>query len=226
LAQILGAGTGLGTSMAIDAADAAIVGTASTVGTHAAGAAASAARASTVTLSETTAPTVTSSAVQSDTLAQQLAAQAQQRRLRKRRQPARAKCGAQAPGWVAAPTASSAQRAGMQAEDRVCQYLQSQGVRVLARNVQAKSGEIDVVCVDAGVLAFVEVRLRSDTRYGGAVASVGRAKQLRLIRTAQAWLPRLAARHFNGDIPPCRFDVVAVQGDAIAWLKQAFGLSS
>jgi len=112
----------------------------------------------------------------------------------------------------------------MQAEDRVCQYLQSRGARILARNVQSRSGEIDVVCVDAGVLVFVEVRQRSDARYGSAAASVGRTKQTRLIRTAQAWLARLVAHHFHGETPPCRFDVVAVQGKEIQWLKQAFGV--
>jgi len=90
------------------------------------------------------------------------------------------------------------------------------------RNVQSRHGEIDIVCVDAGDLVFVEVRQRGHARYGGAAASVGRSKQARLIRTAQVWLPRLVTRYFGGQIPPCRFDVVAVQQGRIDWLKQAF----
>jgi len=160
----------------------------------------------------------------SDALAQQLAAQAQQRRLRARRQPPRSKRSAEAPAWVQTGAASPAQQSGVQAEDRACQYLQEQGARILARNVQTRHGEIDIVCLDAGVLAFVEVRQRRSVRYGGAAASVERSKQARLIRTAQIWLPRLALRYFGGQTPPCRFDVIAVQRDGIAWLKQAFAV--
>jgi len=160
----------------------------------------------------------------SDALAQRLAAQAQQRRLRARRQPPRSKCSIETPAWTQAAAASPKQQSGVQAEDQVCQYLQAQGVRILARNVQTRHGEIDVVCLDAGVLAFVEVRQRRSARYGGAAASVGREKQARLIRTAQVWLPRLARRYFGGQTPPCRFDVIAVQRDGITWLKQAFAL--
>jgi len=157
-----------------------------------------------------------------DAMPQQLAAQAQRRRLRARRPRSRSTCGADSPAWTQAGAASPAQQSGMHIEDQVCQYLQDQGARILMRNVQARQGEIDVVCLDDGVLAFVEVRQRSSARYGGAAASVGYGKQVRLIRTAQVWLPRVTARYFDGQTPPCRFDVVAVQGDAMEWLKQAF----
>jgi len=158
----------------------------------------------------------------SDALAQQLATQAQKRRLRARRQSPRSKRSVEAPAWTQANTASPTQQSGVQAEERVCQYLREQGARILARNLQTRHGEIDVVCLDAGVLAFVEVRQRRSLRYGGAAASVGRGKQARLIRTAQVWLPRLAVRYFGGQTPPCRFDVIAVQRDGIDWFKQAF----
>jgi len=157
-------------------------------------------------------------------LAQALAISAQHKRLRARHRPARAdaRMGTGVPGWTQAAAASPAQRVGMQAEDQVCRYLQSQGVRILARNAHTRRGEIDIVCVDAGVLAFVEVRRRGLSRYGGAAASVGRAKQQRIVRAAQVWLPRLVDQYFGGHPPPCRFDMVALDGDAMTWLKQAF----
>jgi len=165
----------------------------------------------------------------SDALPQRLAAQAQQRRLRARpprpKRNASGRAQATAPAWTQTVTASSTQQLGVQVEDRVCQYLQTQGARILARNVQSRHGEIDIVCLDAGVLVFVEVRHRSSGRYGGAAASVGHSKQARLIRTAQAWLPRLVTRCFDGRMPPCRFDVVAVQQGGIDWIKQAFRMT-
>jgi putative endonuclease len=58
--------------------------------------------------------------------------------------------------------------------------------------------------------------VRSDGRFGGAAASVGAAKQQRLVFAAAHFLRGL------GDAPPCRFDVVAIDGETIEWLRAAF----
>ena len=87
----------------------------------------------------------------------------------------------------------------------------------VARGPSARAGEVDLILRDRdGTLVFVEVRVRSDARFGGAAASVGAAKRARLVFAAQAWLRRLPS------LPPCRFDVVAVDGDRIEWLRAAF----
>ena len=70
-----------------------------------------------------------------------------------------------------------------------------------------------------GTLVFVEVRSRRDASFGGAAASVGPAKQRRIRRAAEHYLRRLRA------LPPCRFDVVAIDGDRIEWLQAAFDAS-
>ncbi|TAM97399.1 MAG: YraN family protein, partial [Rhodanobacteraceae bacterium] len=84
---------------------------------------------------------------------------------------------------------------------------------------------IDLVMREGDTLVFVEVRYRRDPRFGGGAASVGAAKQRRLVRAAQGFLsdrPRLARL-------PCRFDVVAFDGDADAprceWRRNAFDAS-
>jgi putative endonuclease len=46
---------------------------------------------------------------------------------------------------------------------------------------------------------------------------VSPAKQRALVFAAQHFLMRLASP------PPCRFDVVALDGEDIAWLRGAFG---
>jgi len=160
-------------------------------------------------------------------LAQQLARRAQQKRLRIPPKPTRtgrpAAC--TLPAWTQDHSASPTQRAGLAAERQACAYLRSRGITVVAHNLSAPYGEIDLACIDAGVLVFVEVRQRSSARYGGAAASVGHSKRVRLVRTAQHWLPHLVARHFGGKMPTCRFDVITVQPDGMQWLKQAFTLS-
>ena len=101
-------------------------------------------------------------------------------------------------------------------------FLQRQGLRLIARNAQARGGELDLVMHDGHSLVFVEVRYRATDAFGGGAASVDAGKQRKLIRAAQVFLLRNPA-HSNG---PCRFDVISASGDPAAprieWLKDAF----
>ncbi len=114
------------------------------------------------------------------------------------------------------------QIAGAAAEDAACAHLLAAGCRLLARNCVFRVGELDLVMMEGQTVLFVEVRLRRDDRFGGAVASVDAGKRRKIARAAQAWLsaqPRLAQA-------PCRFDVVAVapgdDGLHCDWLRGAF----
>jgi putative endonuclease len=90
----------------------------------------------------------------------------------------------------------------------------------VARGPRARGGEVDLIVREPdGTLVFVEVRARRDARFGGAAASVGAVKQQRLIFAARHFLRRFASP------PPCRFDVVTVEGDRIEWLRAAFDAS-
>jgi len=96
-------------------------------------------------------------------------------------------------------------------------------MRVLERNYRVargrsrQGGEIDLVALDTdGTLVFVEVRVRRGAHGGGAAASIVAAKQASLVYAAQTYLSRLER------VPPCRFDVVAVDGGHVQWLKAAF----
>lgn len=107
------------------------------------------------------------------------------------------------------------QVSGQAGEDVALEHLQKNGLRLTERNFRCKGGEIDLIMQDRGTLVFVEVRKRSDARFGGAAASVTHQKQRRLIRAAQFYLLRFR------DPPPCRFDVVALEAGQINWLKNA-----
>ncbi|MEM4987863.1 YraN family protein [Collimonas sp. H4R21] len=110
------------------------------------------------------------------------------------------------------------QASGRMAEDRALAYLQQRGLKLVERNFRCKGGEIDLVLAEpvSGLLVFVEVRQRNSRRYGGAAASVTRSKQAKLIIAAEVFLQRYAQP------PACRFDVVAIDDDAIEWIRQAF----
>jgi len=112
---------------------------------------------------------------------------------------------------------------GAAAEELAEQYLQVRGLKILARNMRCRAGELDLVCLDNGVLAIVEVRQRASTEFGGALGSVTWGKQRKIIRAAQFFLrPEKQWRNL-----PVRFDVLAIEGlpdgaHRIDWIKDAF----
>lgn len=104
---------------------------------------------------------------------------------------------------------------GQAGEDAALEYLQRQGLKLLQRNFRCKGGEIDLILQQQDSLVFVEVRKRKDAGYGGAAASVTARKQARLILAAQVFLQRYRVP------PPCRFDVIAIDGGRINWITNA-----
>lgn len=113
---------------------------------------------------------------------------------------------------------------GDEGEARALAHLLRAGLRLEQRNYRvargpgARAGEIDLVLRDRdGTLVFVEVRRRGTGSRGGAAASVSALKQRRLVFAAQHYLLR-----FGSAPPPCRFDVVAIDGERVDWLRAAF----
>lgn len=121
------------------------------------------------------------------------------------------------------PARATTKQVGDAAEAQALGFLQARGLQFLARNYRTPGrggGEIDLILRDAdGTLVFVEVRKRSRTDHGGAAASVGHVKQRRIIFSARHYLLTLRT------VPPCRFDVVVIDGDGVEWLRAAFDAS-
>ncbi len=113
------------------------------------------------------------------------------------------------------------------AEHLALKHLQNSGLTVLQTNYRTPGrggGEIDLIMLDTdGTLVFTEVRQRASQSHGGAGASISAAKQKRIVFAARHYLMRYKT------LPPCRFDVVLIQGrlgasevPAIEWLRSAF----
>ena len=111
------------------------------------------------------------------------------------------------------PRLSARQQQGRLGEDRALAHLQAHGQTLVTRNFRCKGGEIDLIMRERGGLVFVEVRQRANTSHGGAAASITETKQRRLLIAAQVYLLRLRT------LPPCRFDVIAIDGSELCWLK-------
>ncbi len=114
----------------------------------------------------------------------------------------------------------STKQLGDRAEDLALAHLQRAGLQLLERNYRTPGrggGEIDLIMrAPDGTCVFVEVRQRASSSHGGAAASVSWVKQKRIVFAARHYLLRLRT------LPPCRFDVVAVQADHVTWLVGAF----
>jgi putative endonuclease len=127
------------------------------------------------------------------------------------------------PGNIARMKAETTVMRGCAAEQLAAQYLQAQGVRIVARNLRCRAGEIDLVALDGSVLAIVEVRQRACSDFGGAGGSITWRKRRKIIRaTRYFWQLR---QHWRG--LAMRFDVLAVEGlpggaHRVVWIKDAF----
>ena len=106
---------------------------------------------------------------------------------------------------------------GASAEECACAHLRRHGVQILQRNYRVRGGEIDIVARDADCLVFVEVRMRRKDGHGGAAASVDARKRARLAHAARHFLMRLGDAELR-----CRFDVIAIDGASLRWLRGAF----
>jgi len=108
-------------------------------------------------------------------------------------------------------------------EQQAAAFLANQGASCLARNFSSRFGEIDLIVQDNEFIAFVEVKYRQSTTYGGAINAIPKQKQQRIVKTATFYLQKMKLNAYN---TACRFDVVAIQGTKespqITWLKDAF----
>jgi putative endonuclease len=114
-------------------------------------------------------------------------------------------------------------QAGREAEAFALQYLQQEGLSLIAQNWLCKRGELDLVMLDGDTVVFVEVRYRRHTGWGGALESVDVRKRKKLVIAAQLFL-QTVSRWADS---PCRFDVIGINGNpgkepSFNWLKNAF----
>ncbi len=108
---------------------------------------------------------------------------------------------------------SGRQRQGQQWEQQALTWLRGRGLQLVEANFRCRGGEIDLIMRDGDTLVFVEVRQRSAAGHGGALESITRSKIRRLLHAANLYLLRFDAP------PPCRFDVVAIEGAQPEWLQ-------
>lgn len=103
-------------------------------------------------------------------------------------------------------------------EKQAGEYLMQQGYEIVAYNFRCRYGEIDIIARDGEYLVFVEVKYRRNTESGSPLEAVNAKKQHIISRVASYY----CLTHGYGESTPCRFDVVAILGDEISLIRNAF----
>lgn len=107
---------------------------------------------------------------------------------------------------------------GARYEQLAAEYLESMGHCILERNFRCRQGEIDLISQDGNYLVFTEVKYRASSRYGEPLEAVTPKKQHIISKVASYYCMKM---HKN-DSTPCRFDVIAVEGEKITHIPNAF----
>lgn len=118
---------------------------------------------------------------------------------------------------------------GSRKEALAAVYLKQQGVEIVCQNYQVRQGEIDLIGWESAAAArqglppvrtllFIEVKYRRDAAIGYAQEAVSYAKQRQISRVSLFYLHQ---KGIGADVS-IRYDVVAINGEHVTWLKDAF----
>ena len=107
---------------------------------------------------------------------------------------------------------------GSHYETMAAEYLKNKGYEIILQNFFSKNGEIDIIAKDTDTLVFCEVKYRSNARYGLPEEAVDYRKQDKIRKTAAYYLYR---NNFPVETR-VRFDVIAVLGEKITHIEDAF----
>ena len=103
-------------------------------------------------------------------------------------------------------------------EQKAAEYLEARGMKIKERNFRNRQGEIDIIGYHDGYLVFVEVQYSSGNGKGYAAEAVDYRKQRQICKVADYY----RYIHRLGENIAVRYDVIAVQGEEIEWLQNAF----
>lgn len=113
--------------------------------------------------------------------------------------------------------------AGRHWERLAAEHVVRAGLEIIERNYTCRFGEIDLIGLDRKVLVIIEVKARSESRFGTAVESVDGRKQQKILNAARHYLMRNPKRATL----PLRFDVIGIDAidsarPRLNWVRNAF----
>jgi len=107
---------------------------------------------------------------------------------------------------------------GKKGEEQAAAALEAAGMKIIAKNVRSKHGEVDIVALDGETIVFVEVKAWSAYGMEDLQYSVDIRKQRKIIKTANFFL----SENRKYSRMAVRFDVIFVKNNSISHLASAF----
>lgn len=77
---------------------------------------------------------------------------------------------------------------GLEGEGKATEYLKSRGFQLVQSRFKSRHGEVDLIARKEGILYFIEVKYRPDSRLGSGLMSITAEKKLRLMDAAGVYL--------------------------------------
>jgi putative endonuclease len=96
---------------------------------------------------------------------------------------------------------------GSAGEQFAADHLRRLGLRIEARNVRTRFGEIDIIATDARTVVFCEVKTRRASRSADPFSGFRLEQQRRVRAMAVAWLAEASASVRRQDL---RFDAIGI----------------
>lgn len=80
------------------------------------------------------------------------------------------------------------QEIGKIGEDIVTKYLENKGYKIIQRNFECKQGEIDIIALERNEVVFIEVKTRTNKKYGYAKEAVNKYKKRHLLNSVKYYV--------------------------------------
>ena len=112
---------------------------------------------------------------------------------------------------------------GKEGEEIARRYLEKRGYKIVTANYRTRHGEIDLIAKDGTTLVFIEVKTRTQDKFGSPFDALTARKCMNISKVALHYL----ITH-GGTEQPARFVVVSVRpGDTVEVeiVRNAFELS-
>lgn len=90
-------------------------------------------------------------------------------------------------------------------EDLAVKYLEQIGYKVIERNFECRQGEIDIIALDKDEVIFIEVKTRTNIKFGNPIEAVNEIKQKHLLKAVKYYL---YSRHLENEF--IRIDVIEI----------------
>jgi putative endonuclease len=104
-------------------------------------------------------------------------------------------------------------------EQHAVDHLLKYNAQIIARQYKSPYGEIDIIAKITNKIIFVEVKARKSLKYGGAIYSISKAKQAKIINTAEFFMQDYHIHSNQNNIIEYRFDAIIFDSGKIEWIQ-------